>query len=99
MEVIKTSNPQEKIAALKAAFGQSNLSREDKASIANVALDVGLYTEPDTGEDESNLRELRYEAVRELISLNWTGGTGNLVKHFDNTIFEYDQGSAVKSIS
>jgi len=91
IQVIRGSIPEEKIAALKAAYGQSSLMREDKASIALVALDVGLYSEvPDT-ETEGFLRELRYEAVRELTALNWAGGTDNLIQHFDNTVFEFDQ--------
>ncbi|HAK46521.1 MAG TPA: hypothetical protein DCO79_11465 [Spirochaeta sp.] len=92
IEVIRSSIPEEKIAALKAAYGQSNLLREDKASIALVGLDIGLYSEPETSTDEAQLRELRYEAVRQLTALNWAGATDNLVKHFDSSVFELEQG-------
>ena len=92
IQVIRSSIPEEKIAALKAAYGQSNLSREDKASIVLVGLDIGLYSEAETTDEESQLRELRYEAVRELTALNWAGATDNLVKHFDLTVFELEQG-------
>lgn len=91
IQVIRGSIPEEKIAALKAAYGQSNLSREDKASIALVGLDVGLYSEALDTEAEGFLRDLRFEAVRELTALNWSGGTDNLIKHFDSTVFEWDQ--------
>jgi hypothetical protein len=91
IQVIRGSVPEEKIAALKAAYGQSNLLREDKASIAIVGLDVGLYSEALDTEAEGFLRELRFEAVRELTAMNWSGGTDNLIKHFDNTVFEYEQ--------
>ena len=87
IQVIRTSIPDEKLAALKAAYSQGNLSRDDKASIALVALDIGLYSEPAVPAEEGVLRELRYESVRELTALNWAGETDNLVKHFDNTVF------------
>ncbi len=92
IQVIRTSIPDEKLAALKAAYSQGNLSRDDKASIALVALDIGLYSEPAVPAEEGVLRELRYESVRELTALNWAGETDNLVKHFDNTVFELEQG-------
>lgn len=91
IQVIKSSAPEEKIAALKAAFSQNNLLREDKAAIALVGLDVGLYSDsadPVIGKD---LRELRFEAVRQLAALSWTGDSSNLIKHFDNTVLEYEQ--------
>lgn len=92
IQVIRSSAPEEKIAALKAAYGQSNLTREDKASIALVGLDIGLYLESGSATEEIMLRELRYEAVRQLTELNWAGATDNLVKHFDSTVFELEQG-------
>ncbi len=92
IQVIRSSIPEEKIAALKAAYGQENLSRDDKAAIALVALDIGLYSEPEVQAEESVLRELRYEAVRQITALNWAGVTDNLVKHFDSTVFELEQG-------
>ncbi|MBI9108236.1 MAG: hypothetical protein JEZ04_15910 [Spirochaetales bacterium] len=91
IQVIRSSVPEEKLAALKAAYGQNSLTREDKASIAIVGLDIGLYSEVLDTEAEGFLRELRYEAVRELTALNWSGGTDNLIQHFDNTVFEYEQ--------
>ncbi len=97
LEVIRTSMPEEKIAAIKAAYGQDSLVREDKASIALEGLDIGLYSQPEVLEDEDLLRELRYEAVRQLKSLNWAGATDNLVKHFDNTVFEYEEGICRKA--
>ncbi|MDC7225563.1 MAG: hypothetical protein PQJ61_02235 [Spirochaetales bacterium] len=92
IEVIRSSVPEEKLAALKAAYGQSNLTRDDKASIALVGLDIGLYSEAYDSAEEGILRELRYEAVRQLTALNWAGATDNLVKHFDSTVFELEQG-------
>ena len=71
---------------------RDNLSREDKASIALVGLDIGLYSESEAGTGEAMLREMRYEAVRQLTALNWAGATDNLVKHFDSTVFELEQG-------
>ncbi len=92
IQVIKSSTSEEKLAALKAAFSQSNLTREDKASIAEVALDVGLYSDAKSPADEKNLRDLRFEAVRELTQLNWSGVSEGLIKHFDYTVFEFEQG-------
>ena len=97
IQVIRTSIPEEKIAALKAAYGQDNLSRDDKASIAIVALDIGLYSDPADSSEEEMLRELRYESVRQIAALNWSGVTDNLVKHFDNTVFELEQGLCKKA--
>ena len=96
IQVIRSSIPEEKLAALKAAYSQDNLSRDDKASIAVVALDIGLYSDPVSSNDEKMLRELRYEAVRQITALNWAGVTDNLVKHFDNTVFELEQGLCKK---
>jgi hypothetical protein len=97
IHVIQASAPKEKIAALKAAFGQDNLGREDKASIARVGLDIGLYSESRGEEEETALRELRYEAVRELTELDWAGEADNLIKHFDYTLFEFEQGLCPKT--
>ena len=91
--VIRQGFAAEKLAALKWGMERENFSAEQKGSIATAALRAGLASSSNTAEN-SQLRQLRYEAVRHLTELSWSEATPAVIEHFNRTVKEVDQGIA-----
>ncbi|MDZ7794039.1 MAG: hypothetical protein U5P10_10230 [Spirochaetia bacterium] len=96
LQVIKNGFPQEKLAALKWAMEQDTLSNKKKGEIAQRSLSAGL-TQVSNQEKQEKLRELRYEAVRQLTQLERSEASPLVIDHFDRTNVEVDRGIASKS--
>ena len=96
LQVIENGFSQEKLPALNWAMEQEALSDEEKGEIAHKALSEGL-TQVSDQEKQERLRELRYEAVRQLTELEWSEASSLVIDHFDRTNVEVDRGIASKS--
>jgi len=96
LQVIENGFPQEKLAALNWAMEQETLSNQEKGEIAHKSLSEGL-TQVSNQERQEKLRELRYEAVRQLTELEWSEASSLVIEHFDRTNVEVDRGIASKS--
>ncbi len=95
VEVIKTSVPSDKLAALKLAISDDEMSIEEKGALYKTALETGVISKVDT--DEAIIRELRYSAVRQLTQLKWADASDLVIEHFNQVSIEYDRGIAPKS--
>ncbi len=89
--VIRQGFAAEKLAALEWGMEREDFSTEQKGSIATAALRAGLASSSNSAEN-SQLRQLRYEAVRHLTELSWSEATPAVIEHFNRTVEEVDQG-------
>lgn len=96
LKVIEAGFAQEKLPALNWAMEQDTLSKEDKGEIAQKALSEGLAQVSDQ-EKQERLRELRFEAARQLTELERSEATSLVIDHFDRTNVEVDRGLTSKS--
>ena len=95
IEVIKTSVPADKLAALKLAIIDDEMSIEEKGNLFKTALETGVISKVDI--DEATMRELRYSAVRQLTQLKWADASDLVIEHFNQVSVEYERGIAPKS--
>lgn len=95
IEVIKTSVPADKLAALKLAIIDDEMSIEEKGNLFKTALETGVISKVDI--DEAIMRELRYSAVRQLTQLKWADASDLVIEHFNQVSVEYERGLAPKS--
>ncbi len=97
LEVIKTSVPSDKLAALKLAIDDDEMSIEEKGNLFKMTLEVGLISMVAAPEDEIQLRELRYIVIRQLTGLKWADANDLIIEHFNQVSIEYDRGIVPKT--
>lgn len=95
IEVIKTSVPSDKLAALFLAINDDEMSIEEKGDLFKTTLEIGLTSM--VVEDEALMRELRYSTVRQLTKLKWADASDLVIEHFNQVSVDYDRGLAPKS--
>lgn len=95
IEVIKTSVPSDKLAALFLAINDDEMSIEEKGDLFKTTLEIGVTSM--VVEDEAIMRELRYSAVRQLTKLKWADASDLAIEHFNQVSIEYDRGLSPKS--
>ena len=95
IEVIKTSVPSDKLAALTLAINDDEMSIEEKGNLFKTTLEIGVTSK--VSEDEAVMRELRYSAIRQLTQLKWADASDLVIEHFNQVSIEYDRGIAPKS--
>ena len=97
IEVIKTSVPSDKLAALKLAIDDTEMSIEEKGNLFKITLETGLVSLVTAPEEEVLMRELRYSAIRELTRIKWADASDLVIEHFNQVSIEYDRGLSPKS--
>jgi hypothetical protein len=68
----------------------------DKASLAELALDVGLHTSAPDADSRASLRAMRVIAAKTIRDRSWQKASPLLIEHLDMTIMEADRGLADK---
>ena len=96
LQVLEEGFPQEKLPALSWAMQRDDLNRQEKGRIAQKALSEGLKRISNP-EQQEQLRQLRYAAVRQLTELEWSDATSLVIEHFDRTNIEVDRGITTQS--
>jgi hypothetical protein len=94
--VIRQGFAAEKLAALEWGMERESFSDEQKGRIATTALKAGLASSSNAAEN-SQLRELRYAAVRHITELSWSEATPTVIEHFNQTIVDVERGIADES--
>jgi hypothetical protein len=90
--VIKDRPVAEKKIALQMALDSDKLSDDQKAGIAEFALDIGLHFSGSDAANKAVLRDIRFAAASSLGARKWSHATGLIVEHLDMTIGEFDKG-------
>lgn len=94
--VIRSRTYAERRLALAMALDSDRLTQEQKAQVAEVALDEGLRLSASDTAGKTALRELRFLAARALSERKWSRAAPILIAHLDATIDEYEKGLADK---
>jgi HEAT repeat protein len=90
--VIKGRPLPEKKLALQMATDSDKLTDEQKAQVAEVALDIGLHSGAPDAAGKGVLRDIRFQAAAALGARKWSHAIGLLVEHLDMSIGEFDKG-------
>ena len=96
-EVIRNSSPAEKLVALQTAVAREELTKEARAEVCLIALGVGNGLTLSDPANADLIRQLRVLSARTLRGLRWADATGELIRHFDLCVLEYDRGVGTKS--
>lgn len=96
-EVIRSSPPPDKAAALEAGLRGGALPEERRGELAEVALSVGVsYQSPASG-DQAYILSMRTQAARELTAREWQKASPLAIKHFYDFQVQYNRGQVSKS--
>jgi HEAT repeat protein len=90
--VIKGRPLPEKKLALQMATDSDKLTDEQKAQVAELALDIGLHSGASDAAGKGLLRDIRFQAASILGARKWSHSTGLIIEHLDNSIGEFDKG-------
>jgi HEAT repeat protein len=88
--VIKARPLPEKKLALQMALDSDKLTDDQKASTAEVALDIGLHSGADAA-GKAMLRDIRYTAAAALGARKWSHAASFMIEHLDMSIGEFDK--------
>lgn len=94
--IVKSSSFLEKRQALVMVLESDKLTEDQKGSVAEYALDVGLHTAPTDAASKDIARDMRQLATRALSQRKWSKATSLLIEHLDTTIMENDRGLSDK---
>ncbi|MFP4562206.1 MAG: HEAT repeat domain-containing protein [Spirochaetia bacterium] len=92
IQVIEKNVVREKLSALNMALETDEMTNDEKGEVAERALGVGLETSSPDATEKTQLREIRFTAIRALTERNWSRATPLVIRHFDITIMEHDRG-------
>ncbi|HVP20118.1 MAG TPA: hypothetical protein VMU36_14115, partial [Spirochaetia bacterium] len=90
--VIRDRPLAEKRLALRMALETDKLGSDQKAQVAQFALDVSLHTSASDVAAKRGYQEMRFEAARALADRKWAPAAPLLIEHLDTTIGEFDKG-------
>jgi len=90
--VIRDRPVAEKKIALQMALDSDKLSDDQKAGLAELALDIGLHSSGSDSASKATLRDIRFTAASSLGARKWSHAAGFLIEHLDTTIGEFDKG-------
>ncbi|MEX2445480.1 MAG: hypothetical protein WD492_17910 [Alkalispirochaeta sp.] len=84
--------------ALFAFFMEGDVLQEaDKAEVAGIALNDALGLRPQSTELQEAVRQIRFTAASVLREAEYEPATDVLIRHFNETVLEYDRGRVVRS--
>jgi hypothetical protein len=92
IDVIKNRPLGEKRLALAMALSAEKLTSDQKAQVAQFALDIGLHSSAADVAQQNGLRDMRYVAARALGDRKWAPASALLIENLDTTIGEFDKG-------
>ena len=94
MKVLEREVTADKLAALEMILRVGSLGENDRAELAEKALEMGLETASEA--ETETARELRRLALNALSERKWADATPVAVDHLNTTIQEYDRGMVGK---
>ena len=68
------------------------LTDDQKAEVAEQALDIGLHSASSDAAGKAMLRDIRYTAAAALGARKWTHAASFMIEHLDMSIGEFDKG-------
>jgi hypothetical protein len=91
-DVIKSRPLGEKSLALQMALATDKLTSDQKAQVAQIALDISLHTSAADTNQRNGYRDMRFVAAGALGDRKWAPAAPLLIENLDSTIGENDKG-------
>jgi len=92
IHVVRNGTLMEKLSAIRMASGSQTMEGEEKARVAEVALEVGIFTTAGDAESRQVTRDMRRVALSILSDQKWSKATPLVIEHFGMTLVEYERG-------
>lgn len=83
-------------AALDFFLESDELEQAQKTRVAAIALDEALRARAQEPADQQELRQIRFRSVQVLENQGFGEATGTVIRHFNETVVEYDRGRITK---
>lgn len=97
MNVIMEGRMPEKKQSLLISIKSTQLNDQEKSRIAEFALDFALHFSPVNQDARIESLEIRYIAAEFLSENGWSNATELMIEHFNQAIFDLDNGRVQKS--
>jgi len=91
-DVVRARPLPEKKLALQMALDSDKLNDDQKSSVAEIALDIGLHSGSPDASGKTTLRDIRYAAAAALAARKWSHAAPFMIEHLDQAIGEFDKG-------
>lgn len=96
-EDFDTRSPSALEQAVGYLLGSDQLSGSEKSELARAAMVEALSRSTTNVEQLEALRQVRYQALSQIVSSGYGEATSALIRHFNRTVQEYDAGRVQKS--
>ncbi len=97
VKIIHEGSLSEKLSALKMAMATDSLQGPQRAEIAEIGLEIGMYTTTSDQGEQRIAREIRRVALKVLSDANWSKASSLAIEHFGMTLVEFDRGFVTKA--
>jgi hypothetical protein len=97
IKIIQEGPLSEKLSALKMAMATKSLQSAERAEIAEIGLEIGMYTTTSDRDEQRIAREIRRVALKVLSDANWSKASSLAIEHFGMTLVEFDRGFVTKA--
>ncbi len=97
IRIIQEGPLSEKLSALKMTMASDKLQSAQRAEIAEIGLEVGMYTTASDTDEQRIARDTRRVALKVLSDAKWSKASSLAVEHFGMSLVEFDRGVAAKS--
>ncbi|MFO8043430.1 MAG: hypothetical protein R6U25_09535 [Alkalispirochaeta sp.] len=94
-EAVRNRDVDERLAPFAFFMEGDYLEESEKAEVAQIALEDALGLRPQSTELQQEVREIRFLATDVLRQTEYEPATGVLIRHFNETVLEYDRGRVV----
>jgi len=97
IRIIQEGPLSEKLSALNMTMATDRLQNAQRAEIAEIGLEVGMYSTTSDTDEQRIVRDIRRVALKILSDAKWSKASSLAVEHFGMSLVEYDRGVVSKS--
>ncbi len=96
IRIIQEGPLSEKLSALKMAVATDTLQSAQRAEIAEIGLEVGMYTTTRDTDEQKIARDIRAMALKVLSDAKWLKASSLAIEHFGMSLVAFDRGVVSK---
>lgn len=96
-EAVRSRDVDERLTPFAFFMEGDFMEAEEKAELAQIALSDALLLRPQSRELQQEVRNIRFLATDVLRRVGYEAATGVLIRHFNETVLEYDRDRVVLS--
>ncbi|MFW5694643.1 MAG: hypothetical protein ACOCYB_05705 [Alkalispirochaeta sp.] len=95
-EAVRSRDVDERMGTFEFFMTEDYLQEDQKAELALIVLDDALSRRPQSTELQEEVRRIRFLATDVLRDAEFEPATDVLIRHFNETVLEYDRGRVVR---